>query len=85
MNKGDRTVQASWCFFRGSGKVREAVKHRMSQKDITAKKLCEDLGIAPYRMSLYLHNRIPNLNQYQLYQICEKLDIRVKINIELDL
>jgi len=82
----EKSVQASWCFFRGSDKVRQAIKHRMKQKNVTAKKVCEDVGIkSRYRMSLYLNNKIPNLNQYQLYQVCQYLDIGVKINVELTL
>jgi len=57
----------------------------MNQKGITARKLSEEIGFAPYRMSLYLNNRIPNMNQYQLYQVCQYLDIKVSINIELTL
>lgn len=78
-----RDITASWCFFRGSHKVRDAIKFMMKRRGMTAKALCEKVGVAPYRFSLYMNDRIPNLNQYQLYQICQELGIKVDINVEM--
>ena len=80
---GTRSPQAMWCFFRGSDKVRTAVKFQMKQRGIIAKDFSEELGIAPYRLSKYLNDKTPNLNQFQLYKVCDKLGIDVKIIAEL--
>ena len=69
--------------FRNSDNVRDAIKFRIQERGIMQKKLAEDLGIAPYRISRYLNDKIPNLSQYQLYKVCDKLDIDVKIVIKL--
>jgi transcriptional regulator with XRE-family HTH domain len=55
----------------------------MKRRNLTARALCEKVGVAPYRFSLYMHDRIPNLNQYQLYEICQELGIKVDINVEM--
>ena len=78
-----RSVESSWCLFRGNDKVRDSIKFIMDRKNITAKAICDELGIAPYRMSLYLNNKVPNVNQMQLWKICNHLGISVDINIEI--
>lgn len=83
MSRTDKSVEASWCFFRGSDTVRDAIEFRLKQTGRTAKSVCDETGIDPYRMSLYRNNRIPNVNQFQLYKICQALGIGVKINVEL--
>ena len=79
-----RSPQAVWCFFRDSEKVRTAIKFRMMERKLSQKKFSEELGIAPYRLSRYLNEKRPYMNQFQLYKVCEKLGIKVKIQIELE-
>ena len=76
------TPQARWCFFRHSDRVRTAVKFRMKERNLTNKALAEKLDIKPYRISKYLNNKAANLNQFQLYKLCEELGIGVKIVVE---
>jgi hypothetical protein len=78
-----RGEESKWCLFRGSNKVREAVKLQMRLKNLYAKQICEELDIKPYRMSRYLNEKFPNVNQMQLYRICNRLDIDIKINVEM--
>ena len=82
MSSNGRSEEASWCFFRGDPNIRSAIKFRLEESGLSQRELSLEVGVAPYRFSKYLNKRIPNLNQYQLYAICERLGIKVRLNVE---
>ena len=82
MSNNGRSEEASWCFFRGDPNIRAAIKFKLKEFNLSQREVSLELGIAPYRFSKYLNKRIPNLNQYQLYTICIRLGIKVRINVE---
>lgn len=69
----NKTLLAKWCFLRSNGKISRAVKSRMKDRKLSQASVCRELDITPYRLSLYLSGKSPNLNQHQLYKICEVL------------
>jgi len=81
---GEKSVNASWCLFRSNGVVRDSIKYRMKELGITQKELCVVMDFQENRLSTYLNNKMPGINQFQLYALCNKLGIKVRINIELD-
>lgn len=81
--RGYKSIQAKWCLFRDNSTVRFAVAHQKKVGNYKLMDLERMTGIQAYRISRYLHGRKPNLNQFQLMTLCDKLGIDVKINVEL--
>ena len=76
------TPAGSWCLFRDHPTVRLAVRKRIDDRGLKLVQVADMTNIAVYRISRYLLKRKPNLNQYQLFTLCQKLGINIKINIE---
>jgi transcriptional regulator with XRE-family HTH domain len=56
----------------------------MKERNIIQKEICEELGMAPYRLSRYLKETRPYITQFELYKLCKRLGISPRINVELE-
>lgn len=85
MNKaGTRSVAAKWCYLRDNATLRLAVQTRIKQRKLKLMDLERATDIQAYRISRYLLKRKPNLNQFQLINLCKYLDIVVKLNVQFE-
>ena len=78
-----KTAEGSYCAIRHNGAILSAVKYKMDQLGISQVKLSEETGVPKYRISLYLTGKRINLNQVQLFKVCDYLGIKVDINVSL--
>lgn len=76
------TPAAKWCLFRDHPTLLLAIKKRMADRGLKQIQVAETAGLPVYRLNRYLNKRKPNLNQYQLYTICQKLGLDIKLRIE---
>jgi hypothetical protein len=80
--RGHKTEVAKWCLFRDHETVRLAVARKKELGDFKLTDLERMTGIPAYRISRYLLKRKPHLNQFQLFSLCDKLGIDIRLQIE---
>ena len=76
----------NWCLFRGSNKVKTAIKFQMEQKQLSTSDVAKIIGVRTGRVSTYLNNAHkggnPSITQEQLMRLAMALGLEVKVNVE---
>lgn len=76
-----RQLTPHWCFLRDNPRLRGIVLHVKESRGLTLRQIARETDIADDRISKWLRNIKPNLNQRQLVKICELLGIEVELKV----
>jgi hypothetical protein len=71
-------------FLRDHPKLYNFITFKMKQRKLNAHNLGMALGIYPYAIRNYLKRKKPSITDDDIVRICEHLNIKLKLEIEVD-